>query len=145
MSLNYEIGMAFSATQIILVFLSVLFGIRYQQITDLLSEDPFETDKLESLESKLDKYLIEICGVMLVINIAISLLFSPLLIQVFIGALNNITTNLTFNFTQTSYFVITLMIYGLTLWSGILTKRVYIRKKEVHNKIDERKSNMNEK
>lgn len=145
MSLNYEIGMAFSATQIILVFLSVLFGIRYQQITDLLSEDPFETDKLESLESKLDKYLIEICGVMLVINIAISLLFSPLFIQVVIGALNNITTNLTFNFTQTSYFVITLMIYGLTLWSGILTKRVYFRKKEVHNKIDERKSNMNEK
>lgn len=140
MTLDSEIQIAFSATQIILVFLSVLFGIRYQQINNLLSEDHFDIDNLKSLEKRLHHNLIYICGVMLIINIIISLIFLPIFIQVVISALSYITTKITYNFTQTSYFIITLMIFGLTYWSYLLTKKVYYRKNEIHNKIEKREN-----
>ena len=125
MTSDLEIQTAFSATQIILVFLSVLFGLRYQQIKDItkgiIPNDKYE---LKSLEKKVNKMLWFDCTLLLTINIIVSVMFLPLFGQILANSIIFISNHgldiSNYNFTQTSFFLISLMIFGLLGWSILL-------------------------
>lgn len=147
MTLDTDITNAFQATQILLVFLTVLFSIRYPQIKNVLNKDiPVDKYKLENLNNELDVVLKSKCGILLITNLIILILFIPLYLQVIIDAKIYIWAHNIlqwhYNFNQTSYFFITLMICGFLIWSISLTQEVCKHKKDIQKKINDKKINI---
>lgn len=133
MSLDNSIQTAFNATQIILVFLSVLFGIRYNEFKELLSTRiPSNQMDLKDFCEKIEEIYKEKCLVLLGINIAVFIIFLPILINVIWSALIYILNKnpLVYNFTEVSFVFINLMILGLIYWTYRLSKEIKSFKEE---------------
>lgn len=127
MGIDSSIQTAFNATQVILVFLSVLFGIRYNEFKKLLSTYiPTNQRDLEDFCEKIEEIYKDKCLVLLGINIAVFIIFLPILINVIWNAFIYILkgNHLVYNFTEVSFVFINLMILGLIYWTYRLSKEI---------------------
>lgn len=127
MTLDYDIQTAFSGIQLILVFVTVLFGIFYSPITNAINKkikNVMDSTKLKSIEKELTHILISNCFILILLNGFASYLFSPLFLQLI---KESSIFFWTYNFTQGCFFFITLIIYGFFLWSIKLTIELSIR------------------
>lgn len=68
MTLDQEIQLAFTGTQIIIVFVTVLFDLFYRQIhKDMAKKISFDENKFKKLKNSLFRSLI-FCGIIIFIN-----------------------------------------------------------------------------
>lgn len=127
--INTEISIAFQATQLILVFLTVLFSLRYPQITKILDEEIPEIEKpiaRARLIKKLKKVFFTNMPLLL-ISIISSWLFLPLFFKIiFVSkfALWN------FDFSRSSFVFIAILIFLFTAWIIKLMVELVIK---IHN------------
>lgn len=123
--LDQEIQRAFQATSLILVFVTVLFGLRYPQIQDDIEEEiPAGQDAKKRLRKKLCKSLLVNCGPLLLINGAASYLFSPLFMRVLRRSRFELWS---FDFSRTSFVFIVVLVFVFFLWSGYLAAQLIRR------------------
>lgn len=116
--LDQEIQTAFQATSLILVFVTVLFGLRYPQIRDDIEEEiPAGQDARKRLRKKLCKSFLVNCGPLLLMNGAASYLFSPLFIRVLRRSRFQVWG---FDFLRTSFLFIVVLVFIFFLWSAYL-------------------------
>lgn len=121
-ALDQEIQTAFQATSLILVFVTVLFGLRYPQIQrDIGKETPVGEKAKARLREDLWKSLLVNCTPLLVINGAASYLFSPLLVRVVRGSRFEVWS---FDFSRTSFVFIALLVLVFFLWSCYLAAQL---------------------
>jgi hypothetical protein len=133
-ALTTQIQDSFSATQILLVFITIFFGLKYQEVKNLVNEKiPNDPNDLIDFRKKINSTLKFGCGILLAVLIIIFILFFPLLYSVIINAFQYIYSNpnpIQYNFIQTSFFTIDLMILGFIIWSLILINELFeFRKK----------------
>lgn len=123
--LNEQIQTAFEAISLILVFVTVLFGLRYPQIqSDIQSLIP-EGPKAKQRYRKTLWQSLMVNGVpLLLINGVASYLFLPLFVRVLRESRLNLWN---FDFTRTSFVLIALLVFVFFLWSGYLTIRLLTR------------------
>ena len=123
--LNEQIQTAFEAISLILVFVTVLFGLRYPQIqSDIQSSIP-EGPKAKQRYRKTLWQSLMVNGVpLLLINGVASYLFLPLFVRVLRESRLNLWN---FDFTRTSFVLIALLVFVFFLWSGYLTIRLLTR------------------
>lgn len=130
-SINSQIQIAFQATQLILVFITVLFGLRYDQIQKGIKEHiPDGKSAKKSLEDKLVKnFLINCLPLIIIIGTAFYLFF-PLFCKIIITSHLELWN---FDLGRTSFALIEVYIFLFLVWSCILTfkllKRIWLLKK----------------
>jgi hypothetical protein len=116
--LNEEIRAAFEATSLILVFVTILFDLRYPKIQrDIRAEIPLGDKAKGRHREKLWQSLLVNCAPLLLINGAASYLFLPLFIRVLQESHLELWD---FDFSRTSFVFITLVVFVFFLWSGYL-------------------------
>jgi hypothetical protein len=116
--LNEEIRAAFEATSLILVFVTILFDLRYPKIQrDIRVEIPSGDKAKGRHREKLWQSLLVNCAPLLLINGAASYLFLPLFIRVLQESHLELWD---FDFSRTSFVFITLVVFVFFLWSGYL-------------------------
>jgi hypothetical protein len=129
--INQEIGVAFQATQLILVFLTVLFSLGYPKIQKLLHRE-----KPNGKTAKKD-LVIELVETfhhnmpLLLISMSMFWLFFPLFWKV---VLNSRLEIWNFDFARTSFIFISLMIFFFSGWSIILMIKIVNRIKYISEK-----------
>lgn len=123
--LNEQIQTAFEAISLILVFVTVLFGLRYPQIqSDIESSIP-EGPKAKQRHRKTLWQSFMVNGVpLLLINGVASYLFLPLFVRVLRESRLNLWD---FDFIRTSFVLIALLVFFFFLWSGYLAIRLLAR------------------
>lgn len=83
MSLRDQVLQTFDALNLLLVFLSVLFGIRYSEVIDCLTEEiPYGDNAIRRLRNRTRVIFWTGCVPVMVISIGASLLFLPLAFEV---------------------------------------------------------------
>ena len=126
--LNQDIQIAFQATQLILVFVIVLFALRYPQIQHEIQKDIPSGPKAQiRLRKKLQQSLLEKCVPLLLINGFLVYLFSPLFVRVILESDFELWN---FDFARTSFVFIALLIFLFFGWSIWLTYQLFRRMKE---------------
>lgn len=124
-TLNQEINTAFQATSLLLVFVTVLFGLRYPKILDNIKEEiPAGPDAKKKHKERLRRSLLSDCGPILIISGVISYLFLPLFVKVCSESHFELWD---FDFARTSFFIIALLVFIVFLWSVSLIVRLVIR------------------
>lgn len=123
--LGQEIQTAFEAISLVLVFIAVLFDLRYEKIQrDIDADIPPGPDGRERLRKRLWHSLLANCGPLLLINGAASYLFSPLFVRVL---RESRLDWFHFEFSYTSFVLISLVVFLFFLWSGFLAVQLIIR------------------
>jgi hypothetical protein len=116
--LNDEIQAVFEAISLILVFVTVLFGLRYPQIQrDIRAEIPSGDRAKGRHREKLWQSLLVNCIPLLLINGAASYLFLPLFARVLQESHLELWN---FDFSRTSFVFIALVVFVFFLWSSYL-------------------------
>jgi hypothetical protein len=124
-SLVQEIQSAFQAISLILVFVTVLFGLRYGRINENLAETiPAGQIAQKRLKRKLKESLLINCVPLLVINGGASYLFLPLFLRV-IQEMQFKPWD--FSFSYCSFISIVLLIFAAFIWSVLLTGKMVKR------------------
>ena len=123
--INEEIRLAFDAMSLLLVFVTVLFDIRYKVIQKEIEKSIPEGDKAKKqLRRELIRGILINSAPLVVITGGISYLFSPLLRKVIEQSKLNIWN---FDFFRSSFVFIVLLIFLFFLWSCYLTILLLIR------------------
>ena len=123
--INEEIRLAFDAMSLLLVFVTVLFDIRYKVIQKEIEKSIPEGDKAKKqLRRELIRGILINSAPLVVITGGISYLFSPLLRKVIEQSKLNIWN---FDFFSSSFVFIVLLIFLFFLWSCYLTILLLIR------------------
>jgi hypothetical protein len=123
--LDLEIQMAFQATSLVLVFVMVLFDLRYRQIqSDLQEFIPAGEEAKRDLMGKLRRSLLVNCGPLLLVNGGASYLFLPLFVRI-LGESRFEPWN--FDLSRTSFVFIALLVFGFFLWSAYLAVQLVRR------------------
>ena len=123
--LDEEIRAAFEATSLILVFVTVLFGLRYPQIQrDIRAEIPVGDKAKGRHREKLWQSLLVNCIPLLLINGAASYLFLPLFARVLQESHLELWN---FDFSRTSFVFIALVVFVFFLWSSYLAVQLVRR------------------
>lgn len=128
--INQEIQIAFQATQLILVFVTVLFSLRYPQIQkDIKTIIPTgnRVKEKNNLRTKFYQSIKVKCIPLLLINGIASYLFFPLFVQVLATSKIDLWN---FDFARTSFMFIALLIFVFFLWSVYLTLKLYLHIQE---------------
>lgn len=119
--INSAIITAFQATQLILVFVTVVFLLRYPQIQeDIHSKTPPGDGEKKSLKKELSQSIWEKCIPLLLINGVAFCLFIPLTWHVIESIIN-------IDFVRASFLFIVAMIFIILIWSFKLTYELYKR------------------
>lgn len=123
--LAQEIQAAFQVISLILVFVTVFFGLRYSRINEHLGEvTPAGEKAKERLRRKLKESLLINCAPLLVVNGIATYLFLPLFVRV----LKRMHLELwDFSFTYYSFIFIVLLIFIFFLWSVYLAAKLVKR------------------
>jgi hypothetical protein len=117
--LDEEITTAFQATSLILVFVTVLFGIRYERIrTDIRKPVPPGPEDRRDHRRWLFRSLVANCGPLLLVNGLSCWLFAPLLLRVLKQSRFAVWD---FDFARTSFVLISLFVAVFFAWSCVLT------------------------
>lgn len=133
--INQSIQIAFQATQLILVFVTILFGLYYPQIQKAILQSIPKGNRIKErmeLRNKLVQIIKEKCVPLLLINGIASYLFLPLFIQV-VSESNLKLWN--FDFARTSYVFIALLIFVFFIWTIYLSINLYNQIREI-DKLD---------
>lgn len=124
-NLTQEIQAAFQATSLILVVVTVFFGLRYSRIREHLREIiPAGPEARKQLRGKLVESLLINCAPLLLINGIASYLFAPLFVQVLKESHFELWD---FSFTYTSFIFIALLVFIFFLWAGYLAVQLVRR------------------
>ena len=124
-NLAQEIQAAFQAISLILVFVTVFFGLRYSRIREHLGETiPAGPEARKQLRRKLAESLLINCAPLLLINGITSYLFAPLFVQVLKESNFELWD---FSFTYTSFIFIALLVFIFFLWAGYLAVQLVRR------------------
>jgi hypothetical protein len=119
MTLDQDIQMAFVGTQIIIVFVTVLFDLCYRKIQkDKNKKNSYDENEFNKLKGSLLKTLFLYCGILLFVNGFVFFMFYPLLEKVINESGYYFWT---YSFTQESFFFITTMLFGFLIVSLIIT------------------------
>lgn len=114
--INKEIEIAFQATQLILVFLTVFFSLKYPQIKKILAKkDPGDKKLIARnalVNELIEKFIINIP--LLLISIVLIWLFLPLFIKVLLNSRIEIWN---FDFARSSFVLISMLIFLFAFWS----------------------------
>jgi hypothetical protein len=126
--LDSEIQIAFGATEVLLVFVTVLFGIRYPQIVAHLAERwPAQVERYAEHKRLLLVTLVKDCMVTVVLAAAMIYLYAPAIAAV--GASSSISI-IEFDFTRTAFVFIWCLLWGIWSWAYILACLVWKRRGE---------------
>lgn len=131
MSLVTQIQTAFQGIQLILVFITVLFSLRYNQIQDSINKRiPKEInrkDEREKIKKELKQKFWIYCLPLLIINGFAFYLFLPLFCEIIKG-INNFKVDYiwNFDFSIACFLFITLMIGGFFVWTIILSIKLIL-------------------
>jgi hypothetical protein len=116
--LDEEIATAFQATSLVLVFVTVLFGIRYERIrTDIRKPVPPGPEDRRDHRHRLYRSLVANCGPLLLVNGLSSWLFAPLLVRVIKASRFAVWD---FDFARTSFVLIAMFVGFFFVWSCVL-------------------------
>lgn len=143
MSLDLDIQNAFSGMQLILIFVTILFGIRYQQIQNELERDYSEInklDKLKTIDSELKQKLITHCLPLVIINGFVIFLFYKIFKQILVESGYYFWN---YNFIQSSFFFVTIMIIIFFIWSIILSLKMFKHREIISKREKEIIANQN--
>lgn len=122
---DQEISIAFQATSLILVFVTVLFGIRYDRIReDIRKEKPAGKLGITDHRRYLLRSLAANCGPLLLVNGLASWLFAPLFLRV-LGESSFALWD--FDFARTSFVLIALSVVFFFVWSCALAIQLVIQ------------------
>jgi len=121
-TINQEINTAFQATSLLLVFISVLFGLRYRQIKeDIAAPIHIPPEKLKDLHIRLWRSLLINCLPIVVISGFIVYLFLPLFIKV---CSKSRFAPWSFDLARTSFVFVAVLVFLFFLWSVYLAVRL---------------------
>lgn len=124
-SLTQEIQTAFQAISLILVLVTVFFGLRYGRIRDNLAEQmPAGPEARKQLRRRLVASLLTNCTPLLLINGTASYLFAPLFVRVLMESHVELWD---FSFTYTSFVFIALLVFAFCVWAGYLAVQLLRR------------------
>jgi len=93
-NINYLIENALSSTQIILIFVSILFNIFYLNLNEKMNKELSESDMTKNKNYLIELKNLRLMGCVLIfIFIMITLLFSRLFIEIILQSIYNIMNN----------------------------------------------------
>jgi len=127
--LDEGIRAAFEATSLLLVFVAVLFGVRYPQITKDLEEEPKEesAEAKGTLRHQLCTSLLANCLPLVVIDGAVFYLFLPLAVRIVRESRFDAWG---FDFARTTFLVIAGLVLLFFVWSVYLAVQLARRIKK---------------
>jgi hypothetical protein len=125
-SLDQQIATAFQASSLVLVFVTVLFGLRYDQIQkDVRKEIPARDPELKCYKCDLlIESLILKCGLLVLVNGATVYLFLPLAVRIMCQSRFDPWN---FDFARTSFLLIAALVFAYFIWSCCLACQVLRR------------------
>lgn len=123
--LDEEIRTAFQATSLVLVFVTVLFGLRYDQIKkDIDTEISTGEHGRRDDRHRLIRSLGANCLPLLVVNALASYLFGPLFLRILTES-RFVLWN--FDFARTAFVLISIFVFFFLLWSCYLAARLVVQ------------------
>lgn len=124
-NLSLDIQEAFDVISLILVFVTILFDLRYPRIqSDLRKEIPDGEKARQQLRRELRQNLLTNCVPLLMINGIASYLFLPLLVRILSESHLDLWG---FDFARTAFVLVAVLVTIFFLWSVYLAYRVVRR------------------
>lgn len=144
MDIDQQITQAFQASQLILVFVIVLFNIFYLEIQRYIHKTiPLDENDHEEYYKYLNDTLKPFCKLLIILFVILFILFLPLTLEIIIQSLILITheniNNWDFNFIRTSYVIIALLILLFVYLTIKLFNNLKKRIEHVKKKLDKKK------
>lgn len=145
-NLNQNISSVFSATQLILVFVAILFNIYYFKIQKNINKKiPLDEDEHEKYLNYLDS-LKPMSNLLLILFVSLFLIFFlPILIQIAIQSFSQIYSNFNpinwYDITRISFLFIALLIFIFIYLTYQMDKQLKDRLNHVKDKLRKKKEN----
>lgn len=126
--LNTEISLAFDAMPIILVFITIFFGIIYPQIQTELKKIVIDKDKKEDFKNDLKNCVIFKSVPLILIILSTFCLCIPLLRRIFTESLPSL---LNLDFAPLSLVFIAVLIFIFLIWSVALAIQLLLKRRNL--------------